>query len=186
MQRKIIWKKWVNPLLSNKDIEDEDEEFKPYKDSYEREERKSVGPILVGPMGIVPIHENVKMFNFVIGHTNFDITEKEVEVLSTIPGVETLDIFTRYRFRVGVGKIFNAKSVRKEIVRLLCGENKEINSGLDTVKKHLRSKYTFWAICILPTGEVETTGDNQKQTVQKKVQEYRATSENKVIASWEE
>jgi hypothetical protein len=69
-------------------------------------------------MGIIPINENTasgKIFNFWLGHTNFDITKKIFDIIEKTEGVETLDIFTRYRFRISVGKAFTDSVVMKDI-----------------------------------------------------------------------
>lgn len=50
-----------------------------------------------------------------IGHTNFDITESVKTKIEETKGVEILKVYSRYRFFIGVGKMFNFKEVRKEI-----------------------------------------------------------------------
>ena len=70
------------------------------------------------PMGIIPINESTasgKIFNFWVGHTNFDITNALALIIEETPGVETLDIFTRYRFRIGIGKAFHDSKVMRDI-----------------------------------------------------------------------
>lgn len=50
-----------------------------------------------------------------IGHTNFDITESIKGAVEKTNGVEILKICSRYRFFIGIGKMFNFSEVRKEI-----------------------------------------------------------------------
>lgn len=50
-----------------------------------------------------------------IGHTNFDITETIKNKIEKTNGVEILKIHSRYRFFIGIGKMFNFSEVRKEI-----------------------------------------------------------------------
>lgn len=50
-----------------------------------------------------------------VGHTNFDITPSLKRKLSKIEGVEALKIVSRYRFFVGVGRMFNFSDVRKSV-----------------------------------------------------------------------
>jgi len=74
--------------------------------------------VIATPMGIVPINENTasgKIFNFWIGHTNFNITKYIADIIEKTDGVETLDIFTRYRFRIGIGKAFTDSRVMQHI-----------------------------------------------------------------------
>ena len=77
------------------------------------------GPVKIisTPMGLIPIDSNMtnKLFNFWTGHTNFDITKKIKDTIESTEGVETLEIYTRYRFRVGVGKAFNDSDVMRRI-----------------------------------------------------------------------
>lgn len=74
--------------------------------------------VMATPMGIIPINENTassKIFNFWVGHTNFNITNKIAQIIEETDGVETLDIFTRYRFRIAIGKVFTDSNVMKNI-----------------------------------------------------------------------
>lgn len=134
----IVWQKWSDPLGED-DIEniktfepefydDEDkvvfdeDKAEPKTDFYERPTK-----VVITPMGIIPYTENTasnKIFNFWLGHTNFDITIRIGALIESIEGVETLDIFTRYRFRIGVGKLFDAPTVMNTI-------DKKIISFLD-------------------------------------------------------
>lgn len=54
-------------------------------------------------------------FDCWIAHTNFNLTESIKNKLDQIEGVEMLKIFSRYRFLIGVGRMFNFSDVRKEI-----------------------------------------------------------------------
>lgn len=73
-------------------------------------------PMMATPMGLVPSPmPDFTTFNFWIGHTNFIITNTIGELINRTRGVETLDIFTPYRFRIAVGKAFNENHVRKNV-----------------------------------------------------------------------
>jgi hypothetical protein len=74
--------------------------------------------VMATPMGIIPVNDNTlsgKIFNFWMGHTNFDITKKVAETIEKTEGVESLDIYTRYRFRISVGKAFDDSFVMRNI-----------------------------------------------------------------------
>lgn len=115
----IAWQKWFDPF-------GEDEESHDYLDSSEDEyadssefHPKSFKAIST-PMGIIPYTENTassKIFNFWVGHTNFNITSYISSIIETTEGVETLDVFTRYRFRIGIGKIFDESEVKSNITK---------------------------------------------------------------------
>jgi len=62
-------------------------------------------------------------FNCWVAHTNFNLTERLKNELDSIEGVELLKIFSRYRFLVGVGKMFDFTEVRREIEKLIKKED---------------------------------------------------------------
>jgi hypothetical protein len=134
----IIWQKWADPFgeddpidqlfesldsdtqdeysnFTDIDHENIDENPKEKKDIIKN--RKNI-KVMATPMGIIPVTENTasgRIFNFWTGHTNFNITKKIVALIEETNGVETLDIFTRYRFRISVGKAFDDSSVMRSI-----------------------------------------------------------------------
>lgn len=61
-------------------------------------------------------------FDCWIGHTNFDITKDIHNMLDKISGIEALKVYSRYRFFVGIGKMFDFKNVRSEIENKLTKE----------------------------------------------------------------
>jgi hypothetical protein len=67
---------------------------------------------------VIPYDETSSIgyaFNFWIGHTNFDLSSKLSTIIEKTNGVETLDVFTRYRFRIGIGQLFNSSDVMSNI-----------------------------------------------------------------------
>jgi hypothetical protein len=69
-------------------------------------------------MCIVPYNELTapgSLFNFWVGHTNFNLSKKIVKIIEESEGVEILDVFTRYRFRIGIGKCFSDSETMKTI-----------------------------------------------------------------------
>jgi hypothetical protein len=141
LTNKIIWQKWLDPFGNESD----DTEHDPYTGNYYDEEQYNDAEedenedemlkknllknkqvkVIATPMGIIPMNENTmsgKIFNFWMGHTNFNITKKVADIIEQTDGVETLDIFTRYRFRIGVGKAFDDSSVMRTINKRVYGE----------------------------------------------------------------
>ena len=133
----IMWQKWVDPfgeeelpeMLSSL-VDDNEPEFYDEDSKKEKELSLAENPldalntlkknikVISTPMGIVPVTENTasgKIFNFWVGHSNFNITKKIAHLIEETDGVETLDIFTRYRFRIGVGKAFKDSDVMRNI-----------------------------------------------------------------------
>lgn len=137
----IMWQKWSDPFAQD-DNDEITEEFDPYTGSYTNEdededmEDKDIKNFLLNkqlktikaiatPMGIIPVNDNTasgKLFNFWVGHTNFDISKKIANIIEKTDGVETLDIFTRYRFRIAVGKAFDDSEIMRNINKTIYGE----------------------------------------------------------------
>jgi hypothetical protein len=126
----IVWEKWRDPFGSDEDGQDhpsiteqpDDEEiYNPYEedDSTISTNSKEVKcKILITPMGAIPYNEftaSGKIFNFWTGHSNFTITNNIVDIIEDTEGVETLDVFTRYRFRIAIGKAFSDSEVMRKI-----------------------------------------------------------------------
>jgi hypothetical protein len=120
----IIWEKWLDPFGSDEEIyqsNNKNEENSSYfeeSDLYQKIITQDKYPIIATPFGIIPITENTsssKIFNFWTGHTNFSITNKISDIIEYTEGVETLSIFTRYRFRISIGKAFKDSDVMTNI-----------------------------------------------------------------------
>jgi len=112
----VAWEKWFDPFG------DDEENFSDY--SYDQDAEPDVNfnskPLkaISTPMGIIPYTDNTassKIFNFWVGHTNFDITHNISSIIENCFGVESLDIFTRYRFRIAIGKAFDESEVKSNI-----------------------------------------------------------------------
>lgn len=107
---KIIWEKWHDPFSDIDEEYDWENTESEYVDDHEHKNMLAI----ISPIGIIPYNEYTasdKIFNFWIGHTNFDISKKVVDTIEKCNGVEILDIFTRYRFRIAVGKNFKDSEV---------------------------------------------------------------------------
>lgn len=221
MPNKIVWEKWIDPFLSNlkdvdattpdDDVEDEEDDDE-YLDTFQQKERSQkmglrngTGPVMIGPMGIIPINEHntpSKIYCFWMGHTNFSITKTLRRVIEKVAGVETLDVFTRYRFRVAVGKAFldeernqYGKSILMDIEEAInkamakpiikqgkVASKQESVGGMSVVKKHLAKKYPFWAIFKMSDGTFDTAGAKTKEEVLEEVEKRHLTP---VATSWD-
>lgn len=145
----IKWQKWIDPfgmesedakwvdydndiidinkvknkyLSSLNNYHEEDEEDEEFEDDIKSDDNKPV-KVIASPMGLIPYNEHTassKIFNFWVGHTNFSITKDIVDIMENTDGVEILDIFTRYRFRVAIGKCFNDSDTMNNISSNIC------------------------------------------------------------------
>jgi hypothetical protein len=124
----IVWEKWRDPFGNDEDNNttiskqpEDDEIYSPYdEDSNEAttNSKEIKCKILITPMGAIPYNEftaSGKIFNFWTGHSNFTITNNIVDIIEDTEGVETLDVFTRYRFRIAIGKAFSDSEVMRKI-----------------------------------------------------------------------
>lgn len=82
---------------------------------------KELGTVASLPVSDQLIQDMAMLENYDcwIGHCNFDITPDVMETLDSTPGIEVLKIISRYRFFIGIGKMFEFKSVRKHISRTI-------------------------------------------------------------------
>lgn len=120
----------INNMISDniEDIISDDEEEDDESYDEEDEDKKTMASIALSKlMPLTPqVLEDVAMlsnFDCWIGHTNFDVTPRIKDKLNRIPGVEILKIFSRYRFFVGIGQMFDFQNVRYEIEKELIKEN---------------------------------------------------------------
>lgn len=126
MQRKIGWQKYediiesqVNSPILDTILSKYAEMPKEYQEEestmeYSDEEEESLAMI---PLSSKMLDDIAMLNNFEcwMGHTNFDITPQIKETLNTIKGIELLKVCSRYRFFIGIGRMFDFKDVRKLI-----------------------------------------------------------------------
>ena len=140
----IVWEKWycpfgqddpeaesaldqaaLNELLEDIDDESDGSTIIP-EDMTKLSKQFSGQKFMITPMGVMPVTDNTistKIFNFWTGHTNFNISTNVANIIQKCDGVESLDIFTRYRFRISIGKVFKESEVMHNI-------NKEVYKSL--------------------------------------------------------
>ena len=148
MSKKIAWQKYEDVIEKIKSLtsamfkvsedydEDEsvEEEFKSY-DEFEKYKMKKDVTEMLPFISPEYVQELLMLHNFDcwLGHTNFNLTVKCKDELESIEGVEALNIISRYRFFIGIGKLFSFSNIRPEIETALC------SSGLsDEFPKKLR------------------------------------------------
>lgn len=115
----IAWEKWKDPLGFDEPNESI-EEYQQDEDGLVRDVKvkRTRCNVIQTPFGIIPFNENMassEIFNFWTGHTNFAITSKVSELIEDTDGVETLNVFTKYRFRIAIGKTFTDSLVMRDI-----------------------------------------------------------------------
>lgn len=125
-----ILTKIIKNLMLQHSIEENEEEDDDENDDFDTNEidNKHVASMMI-PMSKEIIDEISISSNFDcwVGHTNFDITPAIKEKLNKIPGIEVLKVFSRYRFFIGIGYMFDFADVRKIIEQNLILPKGETN-----------------------------------------------------------
>jgi len=98
-----------------------------YEEEEEYEEHVETEDKIFLPINNKLIEEAVmaSSFDCWVGYTNFDITQSIKEELDKTEGVEILKIMSRYRFFIGIGKMFDFTNVRKNIEYTLTKEKND-------------------------------------------------------------
>lgn len=129
----IAWEKWRDPYGTNWEEQEWPGAFGEFDDDEDSFPELGRGTrVMQTPLGFIPLVEEStpeKVFNFWTGYTNFSITNKVCSIIESVEGVEILNIFTRYRFRIGIGKLFKDHEVMDGINRRIAAylELKENN-----------------------------------------------------------
>jgi hypothetical protein len=102
--------------------------------------------------------------------------------MEAVPGVEALDVFTPYRFRLAVGRAFHEDRVRADVEGAVVPADPPAPSGgppgsapalpadrLAGVKGMLAKVYPFWAVAVTPDGRHHALGGRTADEVRAKV-----------------
>ncbi len=175
MTNKIQFHKWVDPLAFLPKHEEDDDE-----NEIQGLNKRFHGPIVMGPHGIFPIDvHNIpsKQFNFWEANTTFKMTGAIVEIINLTDGVETLDIFTPYRFRMAIGKLFDEKIVKETLTNRLLeylNNTHENDTDEENIVKMCTAAHKFWALLFTnsndPRPQKIFKGET-KEEVEKKIEE---------------
>lgn len=199
MKKEVAWVKWVDPLIPEEMAEEFEEDFDGYEltrqsfsDGGERIKKPHyTGAFIYGPLGIVPLqHHNLpsKLYNFWMGHTNFNISSSVADTIEKTEGVETLKVFTRYRFWISIGKCFNQEEVKNEIARRLTYEPKIANpktAAINAIKDYESKQFANWAVIRCKNGKLLGIGDNDLEKVKQRIKDLNGVFEKIEVCSWE-
>ena len=154
-EKKIAWEKWDEDVLQQEIAEDFHESY--YEDEELAEDALAfldkIPHLVATPMGMFQLHDKMSVlnqFNCWVGHTNFDITHSAKEQVESVEGVELLHITSRYRFFLGIGKLFEFPDVRQNIEREVCKKvflDKDSRDAVDLIKDEI-SQDKFWSIFV--------------------------------------
>ena len=109
--------KTLEPFLNSPDMPPS------YEEEEEDEEDIAQKVIVSVPEEITNEIHLMSNFDCWMGHVNFNLTDEIKGELSQQDGVEILKVCSRYRFFVGVGRMFNFRDVRQGIEKALLGKD---------------------------------------------------------------
>ncbi len=107
-EHEIMWEKLKFP-----DEKDEDD-----YGGFEEEEEPKIQFASMMPSMQNPFYQ-LKTYNFWTGHSNFNITKRLALIMNSIPGVESLEIVSPYRFHISIGSRFVPGEVMSEFANTL-------------------------------------------------------------------
>ena len=177
--KKIAWENW-GPDVLDEEIIEETLNNEDFQDDEELAEEAlmflgRIPKLITTPSGIFQLHDKMNVLNQFdcwMGHCNFDITKTVEKTMESIEGVEFLSVIGRYRFFLGIGRLFNFSDVRIEIEKTFCDNviaetepdlEASYTSLSDSIGslKNLVSEYKHWAIFIGADGMVDYTITNE-------------------------
>lgn len=166
-----------NKLFNPKDIPEQNSHNDEYHEDYE--DGDDFLPIQSTKFTITAFGANVdsslhphRQFKLWLANTNFSITKGDYDKLCKVDGVEIVIPVTRYKFIVGVGKLFDFSKVRVDIEFVLCNKHKidiainhihdpKVQQELREVKK-LVQEHKQWIVYIFPNGKIEYSTSDSK------------------------
>ena len=154
MKRHLRWQEWKEPLVGEEDGDDMSE------DIYGVKVKNIPHLVCKSNYGFISLKIHGPLtpdFKFWIAHCNFDITTKEKNIIEDTEGIEILDFFSSYRFRLAVGLNFNEERVKRSIYRRLCGpkSNFQLSSEIKKSLIDLRSSGEYWLLYALNENKFE-------------------------------
>lgn len=205
-QKKILWEEcdWFDDEPDSDEVAEEQGFDDGYGEGHQHGEHMKIHKLIQTPFGIAsyddrmsPIHDTI----FIIAHLNFNLSVKRIEAIKKVDGVEFLQPLSRYRFIIGVGRMFDMLEVCESIEQVL-----EINPEHEVQKikvneitspevqevmikvGEMTKDYEFWAGYIFPNGEIVVNELDSEDSVRKKREEFNTwqkESQGLVITSIE-
>jgi hypothetical protein len=179
-ERKIAWERWVDEVIDDSDHLDVEDESEDIPDLQMLELPMQVRT----PIGIYGQTETMSpsnMFDCWFCHTNFDLTEADKHALDMVDGVEVLRIVSRYRFFIGIGKMFSLTDVRPLVEMAL---NVNQHSIISQIISEISGKKK-WAIGVYEDGSYRSiTSDSDKdESYDTKLEDLRTSGVINILTS---
>jgi hypothetical protein len=192
MKNKVKFEKWIDPLNSNV----EEGEWPGYNLDADGEAQPvyaaKMTQVMHTPFGALSMLSNTiasNQFDFWWMYSNFDITNDIRDRIKKVPGVETLEVYTRYRARVGFPKsgFFEGNQIMSAIQgvvtevehdrqnQLLTGLPIKVAHTVIELRDKIDAKHDTWALFVLPNGHIEVlTTDKVDKNYQTRLQLFNS------------
>lgn len=166
------------------------EDYKPTipEDNEDDEEKNLINT----PFGMFRVNDSmnpIRQFNLKMVNTNFPITPKIKMLLDDLEGIEVFFPITRYKFIIGIGKVFNTKEVEDSIKNILIDSNEiiiyqdnELNKNLNELIDKIGKSNKYWIIYAFPNGNLDYSCEDTMNT-HKLYKESQVYSKGKIIVS---
>lgn len=173
-KREILWESMhIDDIEDNSSLIDDeeidDEEYYPI-----------AGKLINTPVGIFDMNDKynpLRQFELRIAYTNFEIDETIAETIERCDGVEAFAIIGRYRFIIGIGKLFTFEGVRKDIEELLIPQPTQQTKEVLALSSELSKNYKYWGLYQFPNGKIDSFGTESQDEFNEKVKIYQESVE---------
>lgn len=129
--------------------------------------------IIMSPFGMYHVKDffnPMRQYNWHMGHTNFNITQDVSDKLEEIEGIERLQIVSRYRFIMAIGKVFNPDNVKNSIYKVL-DASPMLSGEAEHKMEEIKGIYDKWCIHFISNEEWEYTTEADED-FESKVKSY--------------
>ena len=136
MSRKIGWQKYEDVIQSEMyspmaSILFDDLTAEVDEEELEEEQEMQDQEALFLPKNFYETISLMSRFDCWIGHTNFNITTLIKNKLNEVDGIEVLNVVSRYRFFIGIGKMFKFSDVRKDIEKIIISKGETLGNSIE-------------------------------------------------------
>lgn len=139
MDKKIGWQKYEDVIqtemyspIASMILEELNPELDEMQEFEDEEGMSQAQESFLVPKNFYETIALMSRFDCWIGHTNFNITTSIKDKLNEVDGIEVLNVISRYRFFIGIGKMFKFSEVRKDIENCILVKGETIESRIES------------------------------------------------------
>jgi hypothetical protein len=139
MDKKIGWQKYEDVIqtemyspIASMILEELNPELDEMQEFEDEEGMGQAQESFLVPKNFYETIALMSRFDCWIGHTNFNITTSIKDKLNEVDGIEVLNVISRYRFFIGIGKMFKFSEVRKDIENCILVKGETIESRIES------------------------------------------------------